>query len=339
MSARNRTNTLYFITFIDDYSRYGHIYLISHKSEALKCFEAYLNEVENKLERKVKTLRTDRGREYLSDQFKELCEKKGIVRQLTMPYTPQQNGVAERRNRTLMDMVRSMMAQASLPVSFWGDALLTAAYLLNRVPSKSVELTPYELWTGRKPDLRHLRPWGSAAYVHFTSHPHGKLGPRAKKCIFLRYPKGSKGYVFLGENEDGTRTEIESRNANFLENEIPGIGETSKDIEFFEVEDEPIPTQEGEDPSVSGSGIDMDVPEPSSDAPELPVNESHEPRRSQRGKIPRRFHVIGGDVAMMAASLDEVEPMTYKQALSLPNANKWKAAMQEELESMWTNQV
>src|SRR4051812_14444940 len=294
LNVRNRTNKPYFITFIDDYSRYGHIYLISHKSEALKCFEAYLNEVENKLERKVKTLRTDRGREYLSEQFKELCSERGIVRQLTMPYTPQQNGVAERRNRTLMDMVRSMMAQASLPVSFWGDALLTAAYLLNRVPSKSVELTPYELWTGRKPDLRHLRPWGSAAYVHFTSHPHGKLGPRAKKCIFLRYPKGSKGYVFLGENEDGIRTELESRNANFLENEFPGIGETSKDIEFFEVEDEPIPTQEGENPSVSGSGVDMDILEPSSDAPELSVNKSHEPRQSQCGKIPRRFHVIGG---------------------------------------------
>src|SRR4051812_518420 len=84
----------------------------------------------------------------------------------------------------------------------------------------------------------------------------------------------------------------------------------------------------------------MDILEPSSDVPEPPVDESHEPRRSRRGKIPRRFHVIGGgDVAMVAASLDEVEPMTYKQALSLPNANKWNAAMQEELESMWTNQV
>ena len=95
--------------------------------------------------------------------------------------------------------------------------------------------------------------------MHFTSHPHGKLGLSAKKCIFLRYPKGSKGYVFLGENEDGTRTEIESRNANFLKNEFPGIRETSKDIEFFEVEDELIPTQEGEDPSASGSGVDIDI--------------------------------------------------------------------------------
>src|SRR5438270_549399 len=347
MSARNRTNTPYFITFIDDYSRYGHIYLISHKSEALKCFETYLNEVENKLERKVKTLRTDRGREYLSDQFKELCEKKGIVRQLTMPYTPQQNGVAERRNRTLMDMVRCMMAQASLPISFWGDALLTAAYLLNRVPSKSVELTPYELWTGSKPTLGHLRPWGCTAYVHFTSHPHGKLGPRAKKCIFLRYPKGSKGYVFLGENDDGTRTELESRNVNFLEKEFPSIGETSKDIEFFEEEDERAPTQEGVDPSVSGSGESnqgngdsLDNHEPSKDAHDTPMTETQDPRRSQRGKIPRRYHIIGGDVAMTAGSyLDDVETMSYKHALSLPNACKWKEAMREEMESMWTNQV
>src|SRR4051812_40897861 len=79
-----------------------------------------------------------------------------------------------------------------------------------------------------------------------------KLGSRAKKCIFLRYPKGSKGYVFLGENDDGTRTEIESQNANFLEHKFPSIGETSRDVEFFEEEDEPVPVQEGVEPLVSG---------------------------------------------------------------------------------------
>src|SRR3954469_148123 len=106
-----------------------------------------------------------------------------------------------------------------------------------------------------------------------TSHPHGKLGPRAKKYIFLRYPKGSKGYVFLGENDDGTRTELESRNANFLEQEFPSIGETSRDIDFFEKGDEQAPAQEGVDPSVSGSGESnrgngdsLDDQEPSTDA-------------------------------------------------------------------------
>lgn len=108
-------------------------------------------ETQNQFDRKIKTLRTDRGREYLSEQFKALCEQNGIRRQLTIPYTLQHHFVAERRNRTLLDMVRSMLIHANLPATYWGDAILTAAYILNRVPSKSVPLTPYELWTGKKP--------------------------------------------------------------------------------------------------------------------------------------------------------------------------------------------
>jgi transposase InsO family protein len=98
MNIRARHGGSYFITFIDDYTRYGHVYLISHKSEALNCFRRYMILVENQLDKSIKALRTDRGREYLSEQFKELCEGKGIKRQLTMPRMPQQNGVAERRN-------------------------------------------------------------------------------------------------------------------------------------------------------------------------------------------------------------------------------------------------
>ena len=160
MNVKARHGASYFLTFIDDYTRYGYVYLISHRYEALDCFRRFVAEVENQQERSLKTFRTDRGREYLSDQFKELCEEEGIRRQLTIPRTPQQNGVAERRNRTLLDMSRSMMAQAKFPISFWGDALLTAAYILNRVPTQSVPSTPYELWRGEKPNLEHLRPWG-----------------------------------------------------------------------------------------------------------------------------------------------------------------------------------
>jgi len=158
MNVRARREGNYFITFIDDFTRFGHVYLISHKSEALDCFIRYTNLVENKLSTKIKPLRTDRGREYLSKQFKNFCDKKGIARQLTIPYTLQQNGVAERRNRTLFDMVRSMMAQANLPISFWGDGLLIVAYILNHVPSKSVSSTPYELWNGVKPNLGYFHP-------------------------------------------------------------------------------------------------------------------------------------------------------------------------------------
>ena len=113
MNVRTRREAVYFITFIDDYTRFGYVYLISHKSEALNCFKKFMNLVENQLDKKIKTFRSDRGREYLSDEFKNLCDGKRIERQLSIPYTSQQNGVAERRNRTLLEMVRSMMAQAN----------------------------------------------------------------------------------------------------------------------------------------------------------------------------------------------------------------------------------
>jgi len=164
--------------------------------------------------------------------FTGYCEEKGIIRHLTVPYTPQQNGVAERRNRTLLDMVRSMMAQANLSISFWGDALLTAAYILNRVPSKSVSTTPYELWNGRKPHLDHLRPWGSAGYVHNRTHKHGKLGPRATKMVFIRYSEHSTGYIMYGERPDSDMTKVDFENVDFLEDEFSSLGEVKKDSQL-----------------------------------------------------------------------------------------------------------
>ena len=107
----------YFLTLIDDYSRYSYIYLLSHRHEALDCFKRFVAEVENKHEKGLKTFRTDCEREYLSDQFKEFFEEKVILRHLTIPCTPQQNGVVERRNKTLLDMTRSMIAQANLHVT------------------------------------------------------------------------------------------------------------------------------------------------------------------------------------------------------------------------------
>jgi hypothetical protein len=106
------------------------------------------------------TLRSDRGGEYLSHEFSSHLKSCGIVPQLTPAGTPQRNGVSEGRNRTLLDMVRSMMSQSDLPLSFWGYALETATFTLNRVPSKSVVKTPYEMWTGKTPNLSFLKIWG-----------------------------------------------------------------------------------------------------------------------------------------------------------------------------------
>ena len=118
MNEKARHGASYFLTLIDDYSQNGYVYLLSHRHEALDFFKRFVVEAENKHEKGLKTFRTDRGCEYLSYQFKEFYEEKGILRHLIIPRTPQQNGVAKRRNMTLLDMTRSLMANANLPISF-----------------------------------------------------------------------------------------------------------------------------------------------------------------------------------------------------------------------------
>ncbi|KAK8713625.1 hypothetical protein V6N13_148837 [Hibiscus sabdariffa] len=159
MNTQARGGYQYFITFTDDFSRYGYIYLMFHKSEALEKFKEFKNEVQNQHGKSIKELRSDRGGEYLSQDFDELLKECGIVSQLTPLGMPQWNRVSERRNRTLLDMVRSMMSHTDLPTSFWGYALETTAFTLNRVPSKSVQKTPHEMWTGRRPNMSFMKIW------------------------------------------------------------------------------------------------------------------------------------------------------------------------------------
>ena len=118
MSTHARGGYLYFVTFIDDYSRYGYVYLMKYKSETFEKFKEFRAEVEKQLGKSIKTLRSDRGGEYLSQEFQSYLRDNGILSQWTPPYTPQHNGVSKRRNRTLLDMVRSMMSDSELPKSF-----------------------------------------------------------------------------------------------------------------------------------------------------------------------------------------------------------------------------
>ncbi|GJY80741.1 retrotransposon protein, putative, ty1-copia subclass [Tanacetum coccineum] len=153
----SRKGASYFLTFTDDFSRYGYVYLLKHKHEVFETFKVFKAEVELQLGKKIKALRSDRGGEYLSQEFKDYLSENGIVQNLTSPYTPQQNGVSERRNRTLLDMVRSMFNLTTLPLSFWDYALESAVRILNMVPTKKVDKTPYEIWHGKAPNLSYLK--------------------------------------------------------------------------------------------------------------------------------------------------------------------------------------
>nr|GFB42685.1 retrovirus-related Pol polyprotein from transposon TNT 1-94 [Tanacetum cinerariifolium] len=161
----SRKGASYFLTFTDDFSRYGYVYLLKHKHEVFENFKVFKSEVELQLRKKIKALCFDRGGEYLSQEFKDYLSKNGIVQNLTSPYTPQQNGVSERRNRTLLDMARSMFNLTTLPLSFWDYALESAVHILNMVPTKKVDKTPYEIWHGKAPNLSYLKIWGCEAYV------------------------------------------------------------------------------------------------------------------------------------------------------------------------------
>ena len=136
----------------------------------------------------------------------------GILTQLTPPGMPQLNGIVKIRNKTLLDMVRSMISYSSLLVSFWGYALKTIVYLLNRVPSKSTPKTPYKMWKGVKLVLIHIRIWGCPAHV--LKGNVTKLELHTQMCLFVGYPKGMRGYYFYNSEEQKV---FVSTNAKFLE--------------------------------------------------------------------------------------------------------------------------
>nr|GEX91903.1 hypothetical protein [Tanacetum cinerariifolium] len=200
----SRQGASYFVTFTDDFSRYGYVYLLKHKHEVFETFKVFQKEVENQLEKTIKSLRSDRR---------------------------------ERRNRTLLDMVRSMMSQTTLPKSFWDYALKTAARILNMVPTKKVDKTLYEIWHEQAPKLSYLKVWGCEAFVkRDTLTKPDKLDPRSFKCIFVGYPKETMKYSFYSPSENKV---FVARNAEFFESKLLDLKASGsvKDLELIQKED------------------------------------------------------------------------------------------------------
>jgi len=149
----------YFMTLIDDSTRFCYVYLLKTKDEALHYFKIYKAEVENQLENKIKRLWSDRGGEYFPKEFDSFCEEHGIIHERMPPFSPQSNGIVERKNRTLTDLVNAMLDTAELSKEWWGEAILTTSYVLNRVSTKNKEKTPFEEWEKKRLTLSYLRTW------------------------------------------------------------------------------------------------------------------------------------------------------------------------------------
>ncbi len=171
--------------------------------------------VENETSLKIEKLRSDNGGKYEDNEFKKFCYHNGIKLTRTVPGTPQQNGTAERMNRTLTKKARSMRLQSGLPKLFWAEAVSTAAYLINRRPSKPLDLAiPEEIWTGKEVKLSHLKVFGCVSYVHVNDHARSKLDAKSVKCTLVGYGKDKFGYKLW---DDQNRKMIRSRDVVFNE--------------------------------------------------------------------------------------------------------------------------
>jgi transposase InsO family protein len=177
----------WFVTFIDCHSRVTWVYLLKAKNEVFSCFQSFHKMVRTQFDANIKVLRSDNGTEYIDGTFRAYLNNSGILFQTSCVGTPQQNGVAERKNRHLAEVARSLLFTMNVPKHFWGEAILTATFLINRMPSSVLQFqTPLKFLPSCS-RVASLPPkvFGCVCFVHAPKHPGGKLDPKARKCIFL----------------------------------------------------------------------------------------------------------------------------------------------------------
>ncbi|GKA09506.1 zinc finger, CCHC-type containing protein [Tanacetum coccineum] len=193
ISPATHSGKKFIFLLVDDCTRFMWAYFLTSKDQTFSTFKEFRQRIEIEMRMKLRMLRTDRGGEFTSNEFTKYCKENGIARQLTAPYSPQQNGVVERRNRTVLSTTRSMMKAMKLPLTFWAEAVKHAIYILNRVPTRAlVDKTPYEALYNRKPNLENLRIFGCTAYAKITIPHLKKLDDRSIPMIYLGVEEGSK---------------------------------------------------------------------------------------------------------------------------------------------------
>jgi hypothetical protein len=274
MTTESLGGAYYFVTFVDDYSRFTMVYCIKNKSQVPEKFKEYEAYVTNQFGLRIKIIRTDGGGEYSSEEFANFLKGKGIKHEVTAPYCPEQNGVAERMNRTLVEMARCMIFQANLRKEFWGEAINTAAYIRNRCVTSSTGVTPFQRWYQKIPNLRHMHIFGSAG--HALVHSRKKWDKKTERLRFLGYQSGTKGFRMWSEER---RKILVRRDVTFEENVFRPEMRNEVTIKNSEISEKELHAEKELD--IENEKLDSD-----------PKQEESDVRRSSRsnaGVPPKRF--------------------------------------------------
>ncbi|GJU25213.1 putative ribonuclease H-like domain-containing protein [Tanacetum coccineum] len=241
---------MYRLVVTDDFSRFSWVFFLATKDETSGILKAFITGIENQINHKVKIIRCDNGTKFKNKEMNQFCEMKGIKREFSVARTPQQNGVAERKNKTLIKAARTMLADSKLPTTFWAEAVNTACYVQNRVlVIKPHNKTPYELFLGRKPALSFMRPFGYPVTILNTLDYLGKFDRKADEGFFVGYSVNSKAFKVFNSR---TRIVEENLHITFLENKptVAGSTKESKDAGQAEKKTKDAEDQEDEDSEV-----------------------------------------------------------------------------------------
>ncbi|UYV81871.1 hypothetical protein LAZ67_20002749 [Cordylochernes scorpioides] len=315
MSKRSPGGSLYFVSFKDDFSRFRMAYFIRHKSDVLEKFKEFVKRVRTETGNKIKRFRTDNGTEFLNKNFSDYLKSLGIVHELTAPYTPEQNGIAERDNRTIVESARCLLHGRKMPLELWAEAVNTAVYLLNRCTTKVLgNSTPYEIWYKRKPSILHLKTFGCNAYVHIPKDNRKKLDKKSIRTFFVGYTETNKNYRMW---DPIARKIIISRDVIFTE------ANTSENIQDNQQEQVTIYSEESVDNTNTSS-----KPEESCRYPlRNRIRENEQTSTSCTRAI------------SYACYVHDQEPLNYEDAIVGQNSKQWKLAMDDEFNSLMKNQT
>lgn len=341
LEEASRGGARYLATFLDDFSKLSTVIPISHKSEVATVVKEVFQMLETQSGQKLKAVRTDRGTEYLNAELKSYFKDKGVLHEKTAPYTPEQNGAAERFNRTLMERARAMLFDAQLEKEMWAEAAVTANYIKNRSPSALTTQTPWELFYGKKPNVSGMIVFGARAYVHIPKQLRQKLDQLSKPGIFLGYETTSKAYRVL--LDDGKM--VITRDVTFDESSPSSTqGTEGSDTMITIVASDTPPTSTASDVSAQTEAFDSNAEaqteafDTTEQAGEEQGSSEQASRKAQmRYPTRQRHQPIEWWKSYATKVTDHLEPLTYEEALAAPDAAQWKLAMDEEMASLQEN--